>query len=188
MQIVIDDKSRGSIIEKAVSALKKGGIIVYPSDTVYGIAVDATNLQARAKLDHLKGRRLDQKYSYNVSSIEMIKKYHDLSEGQEKILRKYLPGPLTFILSDDFSVRIPKNCIITEITQAFGKPITATSANRTGEQPAGSTKTLNAKIYLAADLIIEDPFFVPHKPSTLVDITQKPYRVIREGEAKFEEE
>jgi len=187
VQIVIDDKLRGSIIEKAVSALKKGGIVVYPSDTVYGIAVDATNLQAKAKLDQLKGRRFDQKYSYNFSSVEMIRKYHDLSADQEKILQKYLPGPYTFILSSDFSVRIPQNCIITEIVQAYGKPVTATSANRTGGKPAGSTKSLNAKIYLAADLIIEDPEFEPHKPSTLVDITQKPYRVIREGELSFKD-
>jgi L-threonylcarbamoyladenylate synthase len=187
VQIVLDEKSKGSIVEKAVAALKKGGIVVYPSDTVYGIAVDATNIQAKSKLDHLKGRRLDQKYSYNFSNIDMIKKYHELSDDQEKILRKYLPGPFTFILSSDISVRIPKNCIITEIAQAYGKPVTATSANRTGEQPAGSTKSLNAKIYLAADLIIEDPLLEPHKPSTLVDISNKPYRVLREGELPFKD-
>lgn len=187
MQIILDEKSKASIIEKAVNTLKKGGVIVYPSDTVYGIAVDGTNMQATARLDQLKGRRLDQKYSYNVPSIEMIKKYHDLSADQEKILRKYLPGPFTFILSPDFSVRIPKNCIIAEIAQAFGKPVTATSANRTGEKPATSTKSLSAQIYLAADLIIEKTDFDPHKPSTLVDISSKPYRVLREGELPFKD-
>lgn len=187
MQITLDEGTRGAIVEKAVNALSKGGIIVYPSDTVYGIAVDATDAQAVLNLDKLKGRRNDQKYSYNFSDIEMVKKFHEISADQEKILRKYLPGPYTFILSSDFSVRIPKNCIIIEIVRALGKPVTATSANHSGNKPAGSTKTLDAKIYLAADLIIEDPNFESHKPSTLVDISSKPYKVLREGELPFKD-
>lgn len=187
MQITLDERTKGSIIEKAVNVLSRGGIIVYPSDTVYGIAVDATDAQAVLSLDRLKGRRNDQKYSYNFSDVEMIKKFHEISDDQEKILKKYLPGPYTFILSPDLSVRIPKDCVITEIVKALGKPVTATSANRTGNQPAGSTRTLDAKIYLAADLIIEYPEFEPRKPSTIVDISKTPYKILREGEAKFKE-
>jgi len=174
------------IVEKAISVLEKGGIIVYPSDTVYGIAVDGTNPGALRRLDKLKHRRSDQKYSYNFASIEMVKKFFQLSEDQEKTLEKYLPGPFTFIISPEISVRIPKDSIITEITSAYGKPTTATSANITGKPPSGSIKTLDAKIYLAADLIIEDPDLEPKKPSTVVDISKVPYKILREGELPFE--
>ena len=186
MQIILNNHTQGKIIEKAVSSLAKGGIIVYPSDTVYGIAVDATNSSAIMSLDKLKRRRSEQKYSFNFSSTAMISKYYRLSEKQDKVLSKYLPGPFTFILDKDLSVRIPKDCIITEIVLAFGKPVTATSANLSGEAPATNTKNLNAKIYLAADLIIEDPDFNPHKPSTVVDISGDNFKVLRKGELPFE--
>ena len=187
MQMVLTPQSRGRIVAKAVAALEGGEIVVYPADTVYGIAVDATNAQAVAVLDRLKKRRKDQKYSYNFSGIEMVKKYANLAGEQEKILAKYLPGPFTFIINDDFSVRIPKGSIITEITSAFGKPTTATSANITGENPASSIRSLSPKIYLAADLIIEDVAFQSQLPSTLVDISRKPYRVLRKGRLPFKE-
>jgi len=185
MQIVINPKNIPIILEKAKSILEKGGIVVYPSDTVYGIAVDATNLEAIKKLSHLKMRNPDQKYSYNFSDIEMIKKYHNLTAEQEKILKKYLPGPYTFILSDDLSVRIPKNSIIVDITRNFGRPTTATSANITGRMPATRIGELDAKIYLKSDLIIEDPNFQPHQPSTIVDISKEPFSVLRHGELPF---
>jgi L-threonylcarbamoyladenylate synthase len=116
----------------------------------------------------------------------MVGKYHDLTDEERSILEKYLPGPFTFILEDDLSVRIPENSIITEITEHYGKPTTATSANLTGEQPVDSIKTLNVKIYLAADLIIENPQFVASAPSTLVDLRSKPFKVLRQGKLPFE--
>ena len=187
MQITLNDQTKGKIIEKSVRILNNGGIIVYPSDTVYGIAVDATNSGAIMRLDDLKKRRADQKYSYNFASVEMIEKFIEISDEQKNIFSKYLPGPYTFILNDEFSVRIPKDCIITEIVSAFRKPVTATSANISGEQPATNTKNLNAKIYLAADLIIEKTDIIPKQPSTIVDISKKPYRVVRHGELPFDE-
>ncbi|MFH1855537.1 MAG: L-threonylcarbamoyladenylate synthase [bacterium] len=185
MQIVLSEVNHKKILDKAIKVLASGGIVVYPSDTVYGVAVDGTNAEAITRLEDIKGRRSDQKFSYNFADLNMVKKYIELSENQEKILEKYLPGPFTFIISDDASVRIPKNTIITEITGAFGKPTTATSANLTGTNPATSIKNLHAKIYLKADLIIEHPSFKPRKPSTVVDIRTNEPRVIRAGELPF---
>ena len=185
MQITLTDQSRGIVVNKAVAALEKGGIVVYPSDTVYGIAVDASNQTVVEALANLKGRRADQKFSYNFSDIDMVERFVELDEKQKKILKKYLPGPFTFIVKEDVSVRIPSNTIITDITRAFGKPTTATSANLTGMSPITSIKSLHAKIYLAADLIIEDTDFVGGKPSTIVDLTKESYKTIREGELPF---
>lgn len=173
------------VIDRAVTILARGGIIVYPSDTVYGLAVDATNSNALEKIDKLKNRRADQKYSYNFSDIEMIKKFSEVTLEQERVLKKYLPGSFTFILSEDVAVRIPRNNIITDIAKAFGKPITATSANITGKSPATSTRNLDPKIYLASDLIIEMPDFKPSSPSTIVDISSPDYKIIRQGTFKF---
>lgn len=172
-------------MDKAIDVLSKGGMIVYPSDTVYGIAVDGTNGEAIRKLEDLKGRRQDQKFSFNFADMTMVKKYLTITEKQEKILDKYLPGPYTFITSDDVSIRIPKESIIVEITRAYGKPTTATSANLTGNNPATSIKNLHSKIYLKADLLIEDPTFTAKQPSTVVDIKTDEPKVLREGELPF---
>jgi len=185
MQIVLNDQNYKKIIDKSIDVLTKGGMIVYPSDTVYGIAVDGTNAVAIKKLEDLKGRHQDQKFSYNFSDIDMVKKYLTLTEKQEKILKNNLPGSFTFVISDDASVRIPKDSIIIDITRAFGKPTTATSANLTGNDPATSIKNLHAKIYLSADLIIEKTDFKARKPSTLVDIKGATLKVLREGELPF---
>lgn len=187
MQITLNEQNKGLVINKAVASLEKGGIIVYPSDTVYGIAVDALNQTAVQAITELKGRRPDQKFSYNFSNIEMIEKFVEINEKQKEILKKYLPGPFTFIIKDEVAVRIPKNSIITAITEAYGKPTTATSANLTGMPTITSIKSLDAKIYLAADLIIEDIEFNGAKPSTVVDLRSEPFRVIRQGEPPFED-
>ena len=185
MQFILNQYNHPKIIERSVSALERGGMIVYPSDTVYGIAVDATNPEALKALDLLKQRRPDQKYSYNFANIEMIEKYIKLSKSQKKILEEYLPGSYTFILTPELSVRIPQDSIITEITQAFGKPTTATSANITGYKPATNIKNLDAKIYLKVDHIIENPDFEPKNPSTIVDISTEKPKVIRVGDLPF---
>lgn len=187
MQITLSENNVHTIIDKSLSILSRGGIIVYPSDTVYGLAVDGENDVAKDKIRDLKGRRPDQKFSYNFGDIDMIRQYHDITPRQEEILKKYLPGSFTFILEDDLSVRIPKDTIITEITKIYGKPITATSANITGKSSIDSIKFLDAKIYLAADLIIEDPNFVGQPPSTLVDLRSEPFKVIRQGRLPFED-
>lgn len=187
MQITLTEQNRGIVVNKAVAALEKGGIVVYPSDTVYGLAVDATNLTAVENLINLKGRRADQKFSYNFSDIYMVEKFIDLNDDQKKTLKKYLPGPFTFIVKDDVSIRIPENTIITDIARAFGKPTTATSANLTGMPPITSIRSLDVKLYLAADLIIEDVEFKGAPPSTVVDIKSKPYKVLRQGELPFED-
>ena len=185
MQIKLNEENFPLILEKSINVLTKGGIIIYPSDTVYGMAVDATNVNAVKLLDKLKNRRPDQKYSYNFSDIEMVKKYADINEETESILKKYLPGPFTFIIEKNISVRIPKGSIITEICKHYGKPLTATSANITGYKPATSIRNLNAKIYLKAGVIIEDPEFVAKTTSTIVDLTTNPPKVIRKGELPF---
>lgn len=185
MQIVLNEKNYPSIINNSIKALKKGGIVVYPSDTVYGIAVDATNEEAVKTLDKLKNRMASQKYSYNFSDIGMVKKYADIDDKVERIMKKYLPGPFTFIIGENISVRIPKNSIITEICKHYGKPLTATSANITGYKPATSIRNLDSRIYLKADIIIEDVEFEEKPPSTIVDLTTEPYSVIREGELPF---
>ncbi|MDH4358545.1 MAG: L-threonylcarbamoyladenylate synthase [Candidatus Berkelbacteria bacterium] len=185
MLLTLSDKSKKIIIERSVSALERGGIVVYPSDTVYGIAVDASNPGAVKKLDLLKNRKLDHKYSLNFSNLEMIKKFRQLEKFQEQIIAKYLPGPYTFILDDNLSIRIPQNSIITEIVSAFGRPATGTSANLTGKPPATTLKNLAPKIYLAADIIIDDPGFKPQKPSTVVDIRQKESKIIRLGKLSY---
>lgn len=185
MQIVLCKENYKKIIDKAVSVLEKGGMVIYPSDTVYGIAVDGTNQTAVKALHEFKGRSADQKFSYNFSSIDMIHNFVEINDAQEKILEKYLPGPFTFVINPLVSVRIPKDSIIVDIVRAFGKPTTATSANLTGNPPATKITSLDVKLYLKADLIIENVDFKSKKPSTVVDISSEKPKVLRVGELPF---
>jgi L-threonylcarbamoyladenylate synthase len=185
MQIILNEENHKKVVDKAIDVLSKGGMVVYPSDTVYGIAVDGTSGEAIHHLEELKGRRPDQKFSFNFSDMDMVNKYLTLPEKQKKILQNYLPGPYTFVIADDVSIRIPTESIIVDITRAFGKPTTATSANLTGGSPATSIKNLHAKIYLKAELLIEKPDFVPQKPSTVVDLRGDEPKVLRKGELPF---
>jgi len=192
MQIILSEDTRRAVIEKAVNALKKGGMVVYPADTVYGIAVDATNAAAIQKLDVLKSRKSGQKYSSNFSDIEMVKEFCEVSKSQEKILNKYLPGPFTFILerktsnsvarevalrSNSVGVRIP-NCKFTEIVRRAKIPFVTTSVNISGKKYATSIKDIEREIFDRVDIIIENGV-LNRRPSILLDYRESIPKIIK---------
>lgn len=131
-------------VEKAVAILKKGGIIVYPTDTLYGLGVDARNGEAVARLKELKGRESKKPISIIVSDIKHMSECGVMNESAKILAAKFLPGPLTLVLpahpsmpteiqlNGAIGIRIPKDEFCATLAKTYGHPITTTSANVSG--------------------------------------------------------
>ncbi len=204
MEIVSVDISKKKIINIAIKVLKNGGVVIYPTETCYGIGVDATNAKAVEKLIKYKGDRRGKPISVAVSDITMVKKYADLSPAAENLFNNFLPGPITIVaqgkhkvdsnLESDtgtLGIRYPDYGLILKIIKKFGKPITSTSANvSNGKTPYDVQADILDRISLAKkeliDLII-DAGVLPHRaPSTIVDTTLNEPKILRQGEFIFD--
>lgn len=187
------------IIGYAKNLLKKGGVVVVPSDTVYGIAVDPTNEAAVGKLIKFKERPPGKAISVFCGTIERVKKYVRVSQGQEKLINRLLPGPYTLVLpsrhkvsslieaeNGTLGVRVPDYNFTNSLVNAYGTPLTATSANRANQSPHYSIKallhSLSEEKKQLIDLIIDAGKLPVRKPSTVIDCTVDSIRVLREGD------
>lgn len=136
-------------IDKAVKILKQGGIVVYPTDTAYGLAVDATNVEAVRKLYKLKGRKFNKPIHVIVPSSTWLNKIVKLDKSSMKLMNAFFPGPLTVVLplkakseswkllsagTGTLGIRLPDNKLAIGLVKKFGKPITTTSANLSGKK------------------------------------------------------
>jgi L-threonylcarbamoyladenylate synthase len=189
---------------KAVEVLKKGGLVIYPTETLYGIGADATNQKAIDKLTKYKNRPFGKPYSIAVTSKEMAQKYVDLNKTADNFYDKFLPGPLTVIStgkhilakgveSEDgtLGVRIPNYKLVTNIVTKFGKPITSTSANASYKKRpykiSDILDNLSEKQKSLIDLIIDAGELPKNDPSTVIDTTLDDAVVLRQGEIKLKD-
>lgn len=166
-------RSLGRVCRTAAEVLSRGGLIVYPTDTVYGIGADATNKKAVAKVYRLKKRPKDMPLSVMVSDIKMLRRYAYMREGFKK-------GKYTFILkpkrklpvsSGNIGFRIPAHWC-TNIAKEFGKPITTTSANLHGKRTPKTIRGLQ-KVFGKRIALYIDGGTLSAKPSKVIDLTKK---------------
>ena len=179
-------------IEKAVQTIKTGGILLYPTDTLFGIGVDATKKNDIEKIYRIKKRERTKPLSVIMANISMIKKYCIINTNEQRILEKYLPGPYTFILklkkklpasrNKTIGIRIPKQSKIVKICKLVNVPITTTSANRSGEKNPTKLKEIDKRIIKNVDFIIDGKLKYK-KPSTIVDLISN--RILRLGAGKY---
>ena len=184
-------------ITEVVSCLRKGGVIIYPTDTIYSIGCDLRNKKAIEKVARLKGVRLRKaQFSlicYDFSSIGDYTKQFDRSVF--KVMNKALPGPYTFILNagnkvpklfetnkKEVGIRIPDNNIARQVVHELGNPIIATSVHDDDEILEYTTdpSLIHEKYENMVDLVI-DGGYGKNNPSTIVDCTDGEINVIREG-------
>ncbi len=181
----------------AVEVLEGGGLVIYPTDTTYGLAADAENREAVLKVYRVKVRPRSSPLSIAVSDFEMMERYAVFDERLRRFMEEFLPGAVTFILQKTervpeevnpraIGVRIPDNPIAIELVGRFGRAVTATSANISGKPPAYTPE--EAMMALPdADLII-DAGPLPRRPtSTVVDLTSGRPELVREGPVPFSE-
>ncbi|PTD93936.1 threonylcarbamoyl-AMP synthase [archaeon SCG-AAA382B04] len=177
------------MIEKAIEKLEKDELIVYPTETVYGLGGDAFSTEAVKKVFKTKDRPRNEPISIAISDWSMIKKVADIDRVEENIMRNTLPGPITYIVKrkqveslkilaagkDKIGIRFPSHPVALGLISRFGKPITSTSANKTGE-PAPKFFS-EIKLDLNWKIFGGKPFY--DKPSTVFDLTQD--ELIRRG-------
>jgi L-threonylcarbamoyladenylate synthase len=204
MERIEVSNNKKEIIQKADQVLKNAGCIIYPTETCYGIGVDATNQKALKKLLKYKKFRGSKPISIAASDKQMASKYVEINEMGENIYKNYLPGPITVISMSKgvltppvvsqqgtVGVRIPDHQLILDLLKGYGKPITATSANMSYRSaPYDINKLLEQlpkKSKKLIDLIIDAGTLSTNPPSTVLDTTLNTLSVLREGKLKFEE-
>jgi len=191
-------------VKKAVKILKNGGLVVFPTETVYGIGAEATNPKAIAKLNQYKRRPLGKPYSIAVANEEMAKKYVFLNKTAKMLYQTFLPGPLTIISkgkhkvapgveseNGTLGIRIPAYPLVLEIIKKLGKPITATSANSAYQKRPYSLadifENISKKQKNLIDLCIDAGTLPPNEPSTVIDTTLDDPMILRQGGIKLKD-
>lgn len=199
MQIINNDENATDL---AVGVLKKGGLVVYPTETLYGIGADATNSKAIQKLTKYKDRPFGKPYSIAVTDQNMAQEYVELNTTAENLYKEFLPGPLTVISkgkhkvadsveSEDgtLGIRIPDYKLVTDIVSKLGKPITATSANASYKKRPYTISdildNISDKQKWLIDLIIDAGELPSNEPSTVIDTTLDDPITLRQGEIKL---
>lgn len=184
-------------IEKVVETLQKGGIIIYPTDSVYGMGCDIHNSKAVDRIAQIKGIKRDKaRFSIICHSLSQLSDYtRPLNNSTFKLMKKNLPGPFTFILNANSKVpalfqskkktvgiRIPNNSIILEIVKEFGSPILTTSVHDQDEIVEYTTdpELIHDNFQEIVDLVI-DGGYGQNIASTVVDCTDDEPEIIRQG-------
>ncbi len=191
-------------ISKAVETIRNGGVVVYPTDTAYGLAVDATNPIAVKRLYEVKGRNFNKPVHVIFPSFVELNRVVKLNAPAKKIIQKLFPGPITIVLplkknsgtwkqlssgSGTLGFRMPDHKVVKHIVKTLGRPITATSANRSGRVTCYTVKAIRAqfkKSKLKPDYYLNGGKLKQVKPSTIVAINDHKVAVLREGPISIE--
>jgi tRNA threonylcarbamoyl adenosine modification protein (Sua5/YciO/YrdC/YwlC family) len=198
---IYEDKPSEAAIKKVVSVLKDGGLVIYPTDTVYGLGCDITNSRALEKLAKIKGIKLEKaNFSFVCSSLSNISDYvKQIDTATFKILKRALPGPYTFILPGNndlpkefrkkktVGIRVPANNIALQIVELLGNPIVSTSIHDEDEVIEYSTdpELIFEKWNTKIDMVI-DGGYGDNVASTIIDLTGYEPEVIREGKGSLD--
>lgn len=181
-------------IKQAIEILKNGGIVIFPTDTAFGIGCRMDDEKAVSKLFNLRRRPPEKAVPLLASNIEMVKKYvSEFPNVAEDLAKKYWPGALTIVLKandkvsslvcgggDTVGFRIPNNEIIKAIISGVGIPILGPSANFAGEETPFEFEDLDKELIKLVDFVVPGECTIK-KPSTVIDCSQKPFRILREG-------
>lgn len=172
-------------IQQAAKYVKTGGIVIYPTDTAYAIGCVFDNASGIQKIMKYKGRR-DSKFTVIASSLRQVEKYFPLNLHQRKLARQYWPGPLSIVVSKHFAIRVPDQPIARSLARRAGKPLIATSFNKTGEPEVYNLDSYQVETLSYASL--PEEFFIlnigrlpKRKPSTVVEYKNNELIVHRRG-------
>jgi len=156
------------LISRVVACLRDGGIIAYPTDTTYGIGCSIFNKKGIEKIYQMKKREHKKPFSFICPNLSEVARFARVSNTAFKILKRYLPGPYTFVLEatrdvpdllmtrqKTVGIRIPDNRICLEIVQMLGNPIVTTSANLSGEEPTGTPSIIEDNFGKQLDIVVD---------------------------------
>ena len=191
---------RVDVIAEAAAMVRAGGLVIYPTETVYGLGADACSDEAVAKVFAAKVRPIEDPISIAVSSLEMALQFTRITPKAEVVFKKFLPGALTVVLrakptiskllmagTGKVGVRVPDHPVALKLLDFVGGPITSTSANISGMPAPSTVKGALVQIGKSVDLAIDAGRCKLGAPSTVVDLTVEPFEVLREGPVAVKE-
>ena len=189
-------KADDNSLKKAAGILDKGGVIIYPTDTLYGLGADAANERAKKRIYEIKGRDFDKPLSICVSSLSQAEKFAKVDGTAWLLAEKFLPGPLTLVLEQQkelkyiskdgkIAVRIPENIFAIRLAEMRGRAFTSTSANLSGGKNPVSVGDIPDEVKDKCDLVVDGGISKFMKTSTVLDVSER--KIIREGAITREE-
>lgn len=188
------------VVEKIAEILRKGGVGVLPTETVYGLFCAFDNDVAAQKIYEIKGRPKEKVLSLTLSNLNSLEEYVEVEEWQLKTISHFLPGPVTFVLKSKSGlpshlvsgegktgIRIPSLTVLQEIIESHGKPLASTSANTSGKPAPFAFEKVEKEILENVEFALDFGECPVKLPSTVYDLSFFPGKVIREGLIKQEE-
>ncbi|MDO8535837.1 MAG: L-threonylcarbamoyladenylate synthase [Candidatus Omnitrophota bacterium] len=179
-------------IAAAAKVIREGGLVIFPTETVYGIAVNILDRKAVARLCGVKARPDGKPFTVHISDPKTIRDMGcEISVTAEKLISKFWPGPLTIILKSQdgrkIGFRMPANKIALELIKASGVPVAAPSANLSGKPAPVTAEEAVLDLEGKIDMVIDGGKTKVGLESTVVDLTDTPFKVLRQGAIEEEE-
>ena len=182
-------------IHSAAHCLLSGGLVAYPTESFYGLAVDATNEDAIKRLFLVKKRRTSSPILILIQSVKVLEQYvAHIPQVAHRLIEAFWPGGLTLVFeagpkvspmltagTDKIGIRLSPHPVATALAQAIGAPITGTSANISGKPACRNAGEVSGSFKQWVDLILDGGVTKGGKGSTILDVTVAPPRVLREG-------
>ncbi len=186
--------------EEACEVLSHGGVIAFPTETVMGLGVLYNDYMAYSKLNNIKERSEEKPYTLMVKDVEEIEKFAKVNEHIQRVIDKFMPGSLTILVkvkkynvpsyvthnTNVIGIRIPTNIEAQILLNMIGQPLLVPSANKNGSKPALNSEEVK-EIFGDQLGFVMSGKALGEVPSTIVDLTKKTPKVVREGPIKLEE-
>lgn len=183
------------VVRRAADVLAGGGIIIYPTDTVYGLGCSVTDKNAIERIHLVKRQRADKPFSFVCSDLTHISEYAQVSNAAFKIMKHMIPGPYTFILPagrmkqlpkilvskrKTVGIRVPDSPVTQALVRELGHPILSTSVTLDSSEPLNDPEVIRENFNNAVDLILDGGVLLS-EPSTVLDLTGEAPVVVRKG-------
>jgi L-threonylcarbamoyladenylate synthase len=192
-------KATVAAIKEAARTVAEGGVIVYPTDTVYGLGCSPFNQDSVKRIFSIKGERT-KPLPILASDVKEIERIAHVTDKALKLAEKFWPGPLTMVLPkkaslpsivtrglDSVAVRVPNHKVALELIRMSGGLLVGTSANKTGKKPPRTAADAAEQIGKEVDLIMDDGPTPIGASSTIIDLTREKLRILRQGPIKLED-
>lgn len=181
-------------LNRAGQMIKRGEIVAFPTETVYGLGANAFDVEACKKIYAAKERPADKPLTLHVATFEMIEQIAEINLTAEKLIEKFLPGPLTIILpkknivsdfvtcnSKSVGVRFPNNTVAQDFIKIAGVPVVASSANISGKNPPTTAQEVFENLNGRVEIILDGGKCDVGISSTVLDISTGELKILRQG-------
>ena len=187
------DNPQPRLIKQVVDCLKSGGVIIYPTDTTYGLGCDIFNRKAVKKIFQIKQRDQRKPFSFICNDLAEISTYAQVSNFAFKVMKRHLPGAFTFVLDatkivpDSLStkqktvgIRMPENAISQAIVAELGNPLVTTSANISGEDTPEDPQDIEVSMGQLVDFVIDGGVSI-NEASSVISLLNDETEILRQG-------